>query len=117
MTNQSEKNEILLKVKGLQKKITLATTDITGMKSVSNKLEKQNELLKLLDEVKTNQSQKDEILVKIKGLQKKIDLVTTDITGMKYSIEKPDRQNELLAEARNTKPILMKLYAMRILKY
>ena len=40
MTNQSEKNEILVKVKGLQKKIALVTTDITGMKYVNDKLEK-----------------------------------------------------------------------------
>ena len=65
----------------------------------------------------TTQSEKNEILVKVKGLQKKISSVTTDLTGMKSINEKLENYNELLAEARNTKPILMKLLAMRILKY
>ena len=38
---------------------------------------------KLQDEVMTTQSKKNEILVKVKILQKKIASVTTDITGMK----------------------------------
>ena len=45
MTTQSEKNEILVKVKRIQKKIALVTTDLTGMKYVSKKLENYNELL------------------------------------------------------------------------
>ena len=45
ITTQSEKNEILVKVKGLQKKITSVTTYLIGMKSVKENLEKYNELL------------------------------------------------------------------------
>ena len=65
----------------------------------------------------TTQSEKNEILVKVKGLQKKIALVTTDLTSMKFVNDKLYKQNELQDEARNTKPRLMKLCAMRILKY
>ena len=65
----------------------------------------------------TNQSEKNEILVKLKELQNKIALVKTNITGMKYVNNKLYNYNELLDEARNTKPILMKLCAMGILKY
>ena len=38
MTTQSDKNEILVKVKGLHKKIALVTTYITGKKAVNQKL-------------------------------------------------------------------------------
>ena len=72
---------------------------------------------RLQDEVMTTQSEKNEILVKLKELQKKITLVTAYIKSMKAVNEKLDKYNELLDEARNTKPRLMKLYAMRILKY
>ena len=72
---------------------------------------------RLQDEVMTTQSEKNEILVKLKELQKKIDLVTAYIKSMKAVNEKLDKYNELLDEARNTKPRLMKLYAMIILKY
>ena len=55
--------------------------------------------------------------MKVKGLQNKIALVTTDITGMKYVNDKLENYNELLGEAINTKPSLMKIYAMRVLNY
>ena len=45
MTTQSEKNYILVKVKGLQKKTASVTTYLTGMKAVNNKQDKYNELL------------------------------------------------------------------------
>ena len=45
MTNQSKKNEILVRLKALHKKIASVTTDITGTKAVKEKLEKYNELL------------------------------------------------------------------------
>ena len=45
----------------------------------------------LWDEVMTNQSEKNEILVKVRGLQKKIGLVATYITGMKYFHKKLDK--------------------------
>ena len=53
---------------------------------------------KLRDEVITAQSEKHEILVKSKGLKKKIASVTIDLTGMKSVNEKPEKYNELLAE-------------------
>ena len=65
----------------------------------------------------TNQSEKNGILVKLKELQNKIALVKTNITGMKYVNNKLYNYNELLDEARNTKPSLMKLCAMIVLKY
>ena len=65
----------------------------------------------------TTQSEKNVILVKLKGLQKQISSVTTDITGMKAIDEKLEKYNELLDEARKTKPSLMKKIAMRIIKY
>ena len=46
----------------------------------------------------TTQSEKDEIWVKVKILQKKIASVTTYITGMKYANEKLENYNELLSE-------------------
>ena len=45
MITQSEKYEILLKVKGPQKIIASVTTYLTGMKAVNDKLKKYNELL------------------------------------------------------------------------
>ena len=59
ITTQSEKNEILVKVKGLQKKITSVTTYLTGMKSVKENLEKYN---KLLDEAIKHQTKLNETL-------------------------------------------------------
>ena len=72
---------------------------------------------KLRDEVMTTQSDKNKISVKVKGFQKKIASVTTDLTGMKSVNEKLYKYNELLTEARNTKPSLMKLCAVIVLKY
>ena len=72
---------------------------------------------KLRDELMTTQSEKNEILVKVKGIQKKIALVTTELTGMKYVKKKLYKYNGLLNKDRNTKPILMKLCAMRIMEY
>ena len=54
MTNQSEKNEILVKVIGLQNKIGLVATYIAGKKYVHKKLEKQNELLEKARKHQTN---------------------------------------------------------------
>ena len=71
---------------------------------------------KMWDEVMTTQSDKNEILVKLKRHYKKITSVTTYLTGKKAANEKLDGYNELLAEARNTIPSLMKLCSMRILK-
>ena len=65
----------------------------------------------------TTQPEKNEIIVKIKGLHKRIDSVTTYITGMKYVNKNIDEYNELMDEARNTKPSLMKPCTMRIIKY
>ena len=39
MTTQSEKNEILVKVKKMKKKIALVTKTLTGMKGVNEKLD------------------------------------------------------------------------------
>ena len=63
------------------------------------------------------QSENHEISVKVKGLEKKLAVVITYITGMKYVNEKLEKYNELLDDNRNRKPRLMKLCAMRILKY
>ena len=54
---------------------------------------------KLWDEVMTTQSGKNYIWVKLKGLQKNIASVTTDLTGVKAVNEKLERCNELLGEA------------------
>ena len=65
----------------------------------------------------TTQSDKNEILVRVKGLQKTIALFPTDITGMKEVNKELEKYNVLIAEARNTKPSLIKLYAWSIMNY
>ena len=72
---------------------------------------------KLQDEVMNTQSEKNEILMKVKGLQKKIASFKTDVTGMKSVIKKLENFNDFLDEPRNTKSRLMKLCASRILNY
>ena len=54
---------------------------------------------KLWDYLMTTQSENNERLMNLKGLQKKIASVTTDLTGMKYVSEKLENYNELLSEA------------------
>ena len=54
---------------------------------------------KLQGEVMNTQYEKNKILVKVKGLQKKIDSVTTDTTGMKAVNQKLGNYNELLSES------------------
>ena len=72
---------------------------------------------KLRDEMMTTQSENNDILVKVKWLQKKIALITTYIKVMKAVNKQLEKYNELLAESRNTKPSLMKLSATIIMKY
>ena len=65
----------------------------------------------------TTQSEKNEISVKLKGLKNKISSVTTYLTGIKVINKKLEKYNELLDEARKTKPRFMILCATRIMKY
>ena len=77
----------------------------------------------------TTQSDKNEILVKVKGLYKKIASVTTDVTGMKYGNNKLEKYNEILAKARkhqtklnetlrhdNSEVLILKIYPEKILE-
>ena len=72
---------------------------------------------RLWDEVMNTQSEKNEILVKVKGLQKKIASFKTDVTGMKSVNKKLENFNDFLDEPGTPKSRLMKLCASRILNY
>ena len=45
MTSKSEKNEISVKLKGLQEEIASFTRDITSMKAIEGEIQKFNELM------------------------------------------------------------------------
>ena len=71
----------------------------------------------LRDDVMTTQEEKKKILAKVKRIQNKTASVTTVIKGMKSDNKNIQKYNEILSEARNNKPKLMKFCAMIILKY
>ena len=64
MTTQSEKNEILVKVKGIQKKIAPITTDLTRMKSVEEK----QEIARLPEELKLTKISVEDLQVEEKTM-------------------------------------------------
>ena len=55
--------------------------------------------------------------MKVKGPQKKIASVTTNIIGMKAVNKKIEKYNEILAEDSKYKPSFLKICAVIILKY
>ena len=108
MTTWSEKHVILAKVKGLQKKIASVTTDLTGMKAVTEKLKKYSELLAQASKHQTKlnvtlRPDNSEVLRLKKDLEKRLERLCAEETSVASNNKKLSQRCKYFKEIETAK--------------